>query len=375
MKTYKITDVANVVLDKASGNTKIPYLEIGDIDVSTKQYCVKKKLAVEGALKAKKNHILISKVRPTRGAITILDDDYCVSNAFVVLEANNTVLPKYLFYSIAYNDKFYRYLGRLEKGTSYPSCRASDILFFKIPEKQKIEQAKIVKILDQADSLRQKRKEQLRLLDDYLKSVFLEMFGDPIRNGKRWRKKSLLEVCTKITDGTHDTPRRLEKGVKFITGKHIRPFKIDYENSDYVSEEDHIEIYKRCNPEKGDVLYTNIGVNAGTAAMNIVEYPFSMKNVALLKLNTDYNHPRYVEALLNYLPYKSEILRKASLGGAQQFLSLQDIKKITIFLPPIGLQNKFASIVEQVEQTKQKMRESLDEMDNHFNALMQRYFG
>jgi type I restriction enzyme S subunit len=245
----------------------------------------------------------------------------------------------------------------------------------KIPVVSLSEQKQIIQTLDTADTFRQKRKEQLNLLDDYLKSVFLEMFGDPVRNKKGWNVIKMLDVCSKVTDGTHDTPKRLDSGVKFITGKHIRPFKIDYENSDYVSQSDHEEIYRRCNPEKGDVLYTNIGVNVGTAALNTVDYPFSMKNVALLKLFKEKVTPRYIETLLNYEFVRSEILRKASLGGAQQFLGLQDIKKIDVPMPPIDLQNKFASIVEQVEQTKQKMRASLDEMDNHFNALMQRYFG
>ena len=97
--------------------------------------------------------------------------------------------------------------------------------------------------------------------------------------------RKLEEVCTKITDGTHDTPERLTEGIKFITGKHIRPFSIDYNNSDYVTIKVHTEIYKRCNPEYGDILYTNIGVNYATAAMNTVNYEFSMKNVALLKYN------------------------------------------------------------------------------------------
>ena len=99
-----------------------------------------------------------------------------------------------------------------------------------------------------------------------------------------------------------------------------------------------------------------------------------MKNVALLKLLRHKVNSRYVESLLNYEFIRIEILRKSSLGGAQQFLGLQDIKKIDIPVPPIELQNKFASIIEKLERTKQKMRALLNEMDIHFNALTQRYF-
>src|SRR5699024_125595 len=114
-----------------------------------------------------------------------------------------------------------------------------------------------------------------------------------------WDELKMVEICSKVTDGTHDTPERLANGIKFITGKHIRPYKIDYNNSDYVTNQVHQEIYKRCNPEKNDVLYTNIGVNLGTAALNTVDYEFSMKNVALLKPIKSKVIGRYLEYFLN----------------------------------------------------------------------------
>jgi len=193
----RISDIADTILKK-SNNEELPYIEIGDIDVETKQYIIKDKPAVKGALKAKKNHVLISKVRPTRGAVTIVSEDSLVSNAFVVLQTRESIIPKYLFYSIAYNKRFFLQLGNLEKGTSYPSCRAKDILTYKIPISTISEQKEIVQKLETANNLRQKRKEQLVLLDDYLKSVFLEMFGDPMENEKAWKIVKLYNV---IIDG------------------------------------------------------------------------------------------------------------------------------------------------------------------------------
>lgn len=68
-----------------------------------------------------------------------------------------------------------------------------------------------------------------------------------------------------------------------LTGKNIRSTGILFDDVEYVSDEDHKIIYGRCNPEYGDVLYTNIGVNYGTACFNNLDFEFSMKNVALLK--------------------------------------------------------------------------------------------
>ncbi|MCW7487789.1 restriction endonuclease subunit S [Leptospira meyeri] len=233
------------------------------------------------------------------------------------------------------------------------------------------EQIAIANILSRAEELIAKRKGSLALLDEYLKSTFLELFGDELISGK---KIDLNNLCSKITDGTHDTPERLKEGVKFITGKHIRPFVIDYANSDYVTQEIHEEIYRRCNPEFGDILYTNIGVNFGTAAMNVVDYQFSMKNVALLKPKFNKINPRYLEHILNNEKQKSSIVSKGGSGGAQQFLSLKQIKDIKIPVPPLELQNQFAAIVEKVEVLKEKYQKSLGELENLYGSLSQRAF-
>ena len=221
------------------------------------------------------------------------------------------------------------------------------------------------------------------------------MFGDPILNPKNWEKSMLQECCFKITDGTHDTPKRLSNGKLLITGKNIRRDKIDLTDIEYVSEEDHQMIYKRCNPEYGDVLYTNIGANYGTAVINSLNYEFSMKNVALLKPNNDKIIGIYLWHYLNLCrPY---ILEQNKAGGAQTFMSLATIKKlntnlinnyylvnylnndsvkdriindmvggaikrltlmriknIKVVMPPIELQNQFADFVKQVDKLKFK---------------------
>jgi type I restriction enzyme S subunit len=200
------------------------------------------------------------------------------------------------------------------------------------------------------------------------------MFGDPVTNVMGWDTYKMNELCTKVTDGTHDTPERLTSGVKFITGKHIRPYTINYENSDYVTEEVHKDIFRRCNPEIGDVLYTNIGVNLGTAALNTVKYEFSMKNVALLKVIPNILTGRYLEYYLNSQNMKTNIVWMASLGGAQQFLSLSQLRRLQVNAPPITLQNQFAERVRAIEQQKAQAEESLIQAEELFQSLLQRAF-
>ena len=235
------------------------------------------------------------------------------------------------------------------------------------------DQIRIAHLLGKVERLIAQRKQHLQQLDDLLKSVFLEMFGNPVRNEKGWDKYPLSKHCQKITDGTHDTPERLTKGVPFITGKHIRPYSIDYSGCDFVSAEDHSAIYSRCDPKYGDILYTNIGVNLGTAAMNTVRFEFSMKNVALLRPSVQLNS-RFLEHYLNFEKVKAKIISDLSSGGAQKFLGLGQIKKIVIVIPPKPLQNHFAEIVEKVEGIKSRYQQSLNDLEALYGALSQQAF-
>lgn len=243
---------------------------------------------------------------------------------------------------------------------------------FNIPLPPLETQKQIAKTLDAASELLSMRKQQLAELDNLIKSVFYDMFGDPVINEKGWQIKGLKDVCLKITDGTHDTPKRVPDGVLFITGKNIRPFSIDLSNIEYITQEDHEIIYKRCNPQVGDILYTNIGVNYGTAAKCTLGFEFSMKNVALLKINRNIVDSSYIECMLNYL--RSNIISQNQTGGAQSFMGLSTINNIRIPIPRLDLQSQFNNIVTKIEEQKSLVKKSIEESQLLFDSLMSQYF-
>jgi len=265
-------------------------------------------------------------------------------------------------------------LSKFAHGSTMKHIIKGDFDKHKIPFPPLDDQKRIAHLLGKVEGMIAQRKQHLQQLDDLLKSVFLDMFGDPVRNEKGWGEKKLSELCLKITDGTHDTPERIQEGIVFITGKHIRSFVVDYANSDFVSSEDHKIIYSRCDPQYGDVLYTNIGINLGTAAMNTVHYEFSMKNVALLRPDTRRLHSRFLEHFLNHDREKTTIISELSSGGAQQFLGLGRINMISVLTPPIDLQCQFAAIVEKVEGLKSRYQENLADLQNVYDALSQKAF-
>jgi type I restriction enzyme S subunit len=158
-----------------------------------------------------------------------------------------------------------------------------------------------------------------------------------------WRVRRIADVSLKITDGTHDTPQTIEKGMPYITAIHVKEGKIDFNNCYYVSEDVHKTIYQRCNPERDDLLVVNIGAGTGTTSLVKVDYEFSMKNVALIKPNKEIINPNYFEIVQLY--NKERLFYKLVNGGAQPFLSLKEIGKLQLAVPNINEQEKIAEII------------------------------
>jgi restriction endonuclease S subunit len=113
-----------------SPKSSSPYLEIGDVDINSKKYFIKDKSSPNHCIKAKKGEIIISKVRPTRGAISIIKEPFLfVSPAFLLIDFHNS---KFLFYSLS-RAQFFNFLGKLETGTTYPSVNDEDVLSYEFP--------------------------------------------------------------------------------------------------------------------------------------------------------------------------------------------------------------------------------------------------
>ncbi len=198
----------------------------------------------------------------------------------------------------------------------------------------------------------------------------MEMFGNVAINQTKWEVEALVNLCTNVTDGTHDTPERVPVGVPFITSKNIRPYEIDLTNLEFVSMETHQEIIKRCNPKSGDILYTNIGVNVGNAVANRLGFSFSLKNVALFQLNTAKLDPYYMESLLNNPGFKESRLQFSSVGGAQKFMSLDVLREMPIPIPPLDLQERFATVVQCYERLHSQQREASRQAELLFQGLL-----
>ncbi len=184
-----------------------------------------------------------------------------------------------------------------------------------------------------------------------------------------WEVRRLSECCKKITDGTHDTPKPVYTGVPFLTAIHVKQNYIDYKNCYFLPKEVHEVIYKRCNPEYGDVLMVNIGAGVATTALIDVDFEFSLKNVALLKPNRNIISGAYLHHYQSYV--KQMIADTITSGGAQPFLSLKQIGDLQIALPTKSEQTAIATALSDTDALIENLEKLIAKKRNIKQGVMQ----
>ena len=228
-------------------------------------------------------------------------------------------------------------------------------------------------MLDKVSDLIAKRRQQLDKLDELVKVRFVEMFGDTVLNPYGWDKDFLGTVCN-VRDGTHDSPKYYQTGYPLVTSKNVTAGKIDLSTCSLISEADYNKINERSKVDKGDIIMPMIGTVGKPVIVNI-EPNFAIKNVALIKfIQASKVLNIYIQALLQSDYFDDAVLSKIR-GGTQQFISLGDIRKLEVLVPPIELQNQFAAFVEQIAKTKATISRSLEKLETLKKALMQEYLG
>ena len=280
---------------------------------------------------------------------------------------------RYYLMSDVFNLKFMKTIKGV--GGSLMRADPNQVKRFKLLLPPLEKQKKIAAILDAADEYRQKTKALIDKYDQLTQSLFLDMFGDPVANSKGWEIKTLNDVCFKITDGTHHSPTPKDSGYPYVTAKHVKPFSLQFDTKpSYVDEKAHNEIYKRCTPEYGDVLYIKDGATTGIACINTFKEPISMlSSLALLKLNDNINN-QYLCHWLNHDAIKQKLISEFMSGAAIKRYTLKKIKLFKLNVPNIELQNQFAERVVQIEKQKQQAEASLVKAEELFSSLLQRAF-
>jgi type I restriction enzyme S subunit len=185
---------------------------------------------------------------------------------------------------------------------------------------------------------------------------------------------TLAELCTLVTDGTHDSPRLLNNGIPFIKGKHISRGFVDFEHCDFISRDDHQKVISRSKPEFGDTLFANIGNSIGDAAYVSTSREFSIKNVALFKPNPKFVNSRYLYYHVISRSFQDSMLVKKS-GSAQPFLGLDTLRNHLIqYHVDLQQQGRIASILSAYDDLIENNTRRIEILEQMAQMLYREWF-
>lgn len=328
-------------------------------------------------LQLKENDLLIAMSGATTGKVGIVSKRNlpCLLNQrvgkFEILDSS--LYWRYLNLFIK-SKKFQDRIFLIAGGCAQPNISGKQIESVKIFLPPLPLQKKIVNTLEQAEALKQRREDADRLIDDYLKCVFSEMFL-----GKGFEEVELGSLTSKISSGS--TPlggnkNYLEEGeILFIRSQNVLMNKFSGHDRLYISRKIH-ENMKRTWVKFQDVLLNITGASIGRTAIYLGENDVANVNqhVCILRIeNFEKLNPVYLNYYLSSRRTQNYI-QKMNSGGTREALNFTQIKKFKIPLPSIALQKKFASIVEKVEKIKQAQKKSKQEITDLFGVLMQKAF-
>jgi type I restriction enzyme, S subunit len=239
------------------------------------------------------------------------------------------------------------------------------------------EQKRIAGILDAADRLRAQRRETLGQLDTLLQSTFLELFGDPVTNPKGWEFVQLGEHTTKVGSGS--TPRGgndayKAEGISLIRSLNVRDGEFKWKA---LARIDDAQAKKLSNVvvELDDVLLNITGASVARVCRCPDEVLPARVNQHVCIIRTKPSVlPKFLEKLLLSGSMKNKLLGIGESGATRQAITKAQVLNLDIPLPPLGLQRRFAAIVESVEKQKTRQRAHLAELDALFASLQSRAF-
>ncbi len=274
-------------------------------------------------------------------------------------------------------------LNKYITGTTRGKLNRANMDKIEIPLPSLETQQKIITILEKAEETKKQRAQAYYLSQQLLQSVFLEMFGDPVRNPMGWEVRKLGELSTKILSGS--TPKGgeqvyVKEGITFFRSQNVWKNRIEFSDIAFIDEATHNKM-KKSSLKNKDILVTKTGrINTensslGRAALFLGENNSANINghVYLIRLQENNIH-KFILFILTTNAYR-DYIRSVCVGGIdKRQINKHHLEEFPIIYPPLPLQEKFAEIVEQIEKTKQFQQQASQELDNLFNTLMQKAF-
>lgn len=323
------------------------------------------------------SHVLYSKLRPYLNKVVIPDEQGLATTELVPLKPDSKRLDRaYLTYYLR-SKTFVDWISTQVAGAKMPRVSMNvfweheiPIPFPDDPEKSLVEQKRIAAILDKADAIRRKRQQSIQLADDFLRSVFLDMFGDPVTNPKGWDKDKFANVGNLDRGKSKHRPRNdpkllggehplIQTGDVANSGGYIKSFSSTYSD------------FGLHQSRKWPVGTLCITIAANIAKTGILTFEACFPDSVVGFSPNEKVTTEYVQCWIGFL---QKIIEANAPESAQKNINLAILRDLDIPMPPLSEQQRFSEVVEKLNGLKRQNEKS--EIDNRqmFNSLSQKAF-
>ena len=372
-----------------SENTDVfNYIDLSSVDKDKKSINeslvtkISPSLAPSRARQLVKNQdVLIATVRPNLNGVALVQpalDGSTASTGYCVLRANSKTLDsRYLFYWVQ-TVTFVNDMMSKATGANYPAVSDKIIKESLIPFPPIAEQKRIAAILDKADAIRRKRKQAIKLADDFLRAVFLDMFGDPVTNPKGWEVKSMKNLIA-IQGGYAFKSGDFGKvGIPVVKIGNANKLGFTTKGFSFI-EPENPDVLRKYELYAGDLLMSLTGTVGKDDYANVTEVTneyemyYLNQRVAKITVNESEISKNYLKFFLSEPQIKGEIT-KNNRGVRQANIGNADIYSLNVPIPSLRELVKFDSIVKQVNKMSFNTEKAPEYSNAFFNTLSQKAF-
>ena len=357
----------------------VPVYETGHPEYLTGKEIASSKIVV------RKNDILLCKINPRINRVWIVrkeSENINIASSEWIVVRNNKYNPEFLAWYFR-SPKFRQLMVSEVTGIGGSLTRAQPkrVAKYPVPIMDRIIQDKIVYRLNRIQKIIDMKKKELIKLDLLIQSRFVEMFGDLADPKCVWNQVKLINVCKTPNDvkcgpfGTQLNKNEYQK-------KGVAVWEIPQINDEFASEPIHFltekkaKILESYSVIAGDIVMSRKG-NIGKCAVFPEKYEKGIIHSDVLRIRVDAEqvNSQFMMRQLHYSRAIKHQIGTVSSGAIMAGINVTKLKQIYVHIPPIDLQNQFATFVHQVNKSKFEVQKSLEKTQLLFDSLMQEYFG
>ena len=322
-------------------------------------------------------HLLYGKLRPYLAKIARPDFEGICSTDILPVLAGSKLSRDYLFYYLL-QPSVVANASLRATGVNLPRLSPKSLAELEIYLPPLEDQKRIAAILDKADAIRRKRRQAIQLADEFLRSVFLDMFGDPVLNPKGWKEARLDQICEIVSGVTKG--RKLSSKptviVPYMRVANVQDGRILIDDVQKIEVlESEIEKFRL---KRGDILLTEGGdpdkLGRGAVWKGEIDPCIHQNHIFRVRTNDQIILPGYLSALIGSQRGKRYFLKAAKQTTGVASINKTQLSGFPALIPPIDTQYEYLNRLENFDLMVDTQMRNYKESDNLFNSLTQRAF-